>query len=1003
MKKITKRLLAGIVVCTMIFSSINLQTMASAKKSKAKLSGLSGVKFQKYSAEKPGQIDLLKTRFKKTDIPQELVEDVGIDLGAIKDIDETDSLDLYSFTTVKKDNSKTLYIFDSPVKYYDKKENKVRFIDNSLKKSNRQVHKSVTYELENSSNNVKIYVPKKNDESILVEDKDKLSLKFKPIGKNVSNVTVEEVEFLGEAEECAEYKDVFGKGYHLQYVPQNTGVKENIIIEKNLQKYSFDFMVETNGLVPKTLEGKTIDFVKKGTTEVVFNLGELFVKDSYVGGSNRNDHISFDNSYKIRRISEGKYQLTYVLDKKFLDSKSTKYPVLVDPSISPISSIKDAPVYSSKSTSNFASNAWIQLGNVGGSYGTGYGFFQTTAIKNYTYINPKKITSATLRVYEGSGTTYTSEIKAYDTDDIWSSTSITWKNRPGKDGSALDTKKISSSGFYEFKITSPVKEWLADQIGEGGYEAAYGVMLVPKNSSQKRKDFCSANYGTASKRPTIKIEYTEDTTITEDIYFLQNYNSGLYLDVNTSNDNVRQLLIDYSDRQQWQVVKKKNGYYTIANKNYGAKGYLDVEDIESNNADIWQDGSDDWIKFKIVKNNDGSGTYRIMSKVLDDIKALYTVSGSIKSGANVKFASYTGNAKSQWKFIKVADRYKKPDLAVSRIITSKANTTMANNTYAAQITNNYTKAATTTTTFEFINSSNMVVNKISVNTPAIQAGKSATVSTAWKPSAVGTYKVRVTANATNNVSENNKSNNVFTKSFTAIVGFTAIVNNYYDMAFDLRYSSCGNRVTQLQKLNNEVKKVFKDTFGLIITNNTPQRITSLSDNCKYKRGVPINSTTINSKCPGGTNHNPSCTDPMATYSDFIAKYPGNNTKVSVLWTGNALFDSEGIQSNRSFFCSNNGICLSEIYSPEDEFVEMQSCLTHELSHFLGAPDHYHEIREDGSCTGGSLCKKCNPSSNRSTTCIMCNGWQNIASKEDKSQLYCTGCYNDINKHLKDHH
>lgn len=75
MKKITKRLLAGIVVCTMIFSSINLQAMASAKKSKAKLSE-SGVKLQKYSAEKPGQIDLLKTRFKKTDIPQELVEDL---------------------------------------------------------------------------------------------------------------------------------------------------------------------------------------------------------------------------------------------------------------------------------------------------------------------------------------------------------------------------------------------------------------------------------------------------------------------------------------------------------------------------------------------------------------------------------------------------------------------------------------------------------------------------------------------------------------------------------------------------------------------------------------------------------------------------------------------------------------------------------------------------------------------------------------------------------------
>lgn len=145
--------------------------------------------------------------------------------------------------------------------------------------------------------------------------------------------------------------------------------------------------------------------------------------------------------------------MTYILDKKFLNSKSTKYPVLVVPSISPISSINDAPVYSSKATSNFASNAWIQIGDVGGSYGTGYGFFQKKAIKNYTYINPKKIKSASLRVYEGSGTTYTSKIKAFDTDDTWTSTSITWKNKPEKDGSALDTKSISSSGFYEFKIT----------------------------------------------------------------------------------------------------------------------------------------------------------------------------------------------------------------------------------------------------------------------------------------------------------------------------------------------------------------------------------------------------------------------------------------------------------------------------------------------------------------------------------------------------------------------
>lgn len=527
-------------------------------------------------------------------------------------------------------------------------------------------------------------------------------------------------------------------------------------------------------------------------------------------------------------------------------------------------------------------------------------------------------------------------------------------------------------------------------------------MLAPSNSSQKRKDICSANYGTTSKRPTIKIDYEEDTSIADDIYFIQNENSGLYLDANTSNDNVRQLNINYSDRQQWKVVQKSNGYYTIANRNYGAKGYLDADDY-NDNADVWEDGYGDWIRFKIVKNNDGTGTYRIMSKILDDIKALYTVSGSRSSGANVKFTTYSGKAQSQWRFIKVADGYRKSDLAVSKVTTSKANTTIATNTYTAQITNKYTKAVASTATFEFINSSNTILGKVNVNTPALESGESVTVSTTWKPTTVGNYQVRVTANATNNVTENNKSNNIVTKSFSVITGYKANVYNYYDHAFDVRYSSCGNRATKIQEINNQVKKIFKEVFGLVITNNTPQKITSLPDDCKLKRGLSINSTTINLKCPGGVNHSPSCTGWDSIYDDFISKYPGNNTTTSVLWTGNALYDDTGEICNRSYYWYNFGINLQEIYEPSIYFTEMPSCLTHELSHSFGAPDHYHEIRSDGSCTGGNLCKVCNPSSNRSTTCIMCSGWQDVVKKEDKSTLYCTGCYSDINNHLKDHH
>ena len=142
---------------------------------------------------------------------------------------------------------------------------------------------------------------------------------------------------------------------------------------------------------------------------------------------------------------------------------------------------------------------------------------------------------------------------------------------------------------------------------------------------------------------------------------------------------------------------------------------------------------------------------------------------------------------------------------------------------------------------------------------------------------------------------------------------------------------------------------------------------------------------------------------LEIYRDFIARYPGNDITDSVLWTGNKLYDVNGKESNRSFMWYNNGIFLQELFDTSVYFSTMPACLVHEMSHTFGAPDHYHEIREDGSCTGGSLCKVCNPSSNRSTSCIMCDGWQDVVGKEDKSVIFCQGCYNDILNHLKSHH
>ena len=79
---------------------------------------------------------------------------------------------------------------------------------------------------------------------------------------------------------------------------------------------------------------------------------------------------------------------------------------------------------------------------------------------------------------------------------------------------------------------------------------------------------------------------------------------------------------------------------------------------------------------------------------------------------------------------------------------------------------------------------------------------------------------------------------------------------------------------------------------------------------------------------------------------------------------------------------------------------------HEISHQIGAPDHYHEmITINGAevCRGGELCGTCNPSTGRPTWCVMDDGRGNDIDINNLNNIYCSGCKNDIINHLNNHH
>ena len=173
------------------------------------------------------------TDFSLSDVPEELLENANVNSEEVKDIDGVDNLDLHSFTTVNKDQSKTLHMFESPVKYYDKEENEIKFIDNDFMQSNEIISGNDSYAYENKDNAIKVYLPENSREYVTIMNQEESSLSFSPMGEKEVPVRKKTVKFLGEEEKVAEYGDAFGQGYDLQYIPQSESVKENILFNKH--------------------------------------------------------------------------------------------------------------------------------------------------------------------------------------------------------------------------------------------------------------------------------------------------------------------------------------------------------------------------------------------------------------------------------------------------------------------------------------------------------------------------------------------------------------------------------------------------------------------------------------------------------------------------------------------------------------------------------------------------------------------------------------------------
>jgi len=292
------------------------------------------------------------------------------------------------------------------------------------------------------------------------------------------------------------YRDV-AENVDIAYTVQTGALKEDIILKSKDTPSVYRFRLTANGLTIQQVDD-TISLCT-ATGEEVFSFAPLFMEDA---NGKRSEKVSLTYT----SVKNG-YELTVSADTTFLNAKNTVYPVVIDPSImvTGSSNTYDTCVDQQYPSSNYylSESLWT-----GGALGT-------NAMRTYLKFNfptdftPNQVTYAYIYLLKKDYQTPT--IKAYPVTSDWSSSSVTWNNKPDYDSTIYTPEVYNSTGnWYRLNVTNILKCWLNNAFPN------YGLVLKEPNenlSAQKTKFYSSD--APSPNKPELVIGYSVGKTLSD--------------------------------------------------------------------------------------------------------------------------------------------------------------------------------------------------------------------------------------------------------------------------------------------------------------------------------------------------------------------------------------------------------------------------------------------------------------------------------------------------------
>lgn len=481
------------------------------------------------------------------------------------------------------DGSKTLYIYDYPVKYISESgEIKDVRLDVTENPANQGAFQSI-------ENSIKVYFPKNIGEGISLNN-DAISVSLIPLLPIEIQPLIGK-PFSGKRYTANLYSDTVVYSVDdktsYEYTPTYTGYKEDIVVSEYTGQTEYKFRLLTNGLTLTELGGAY--YLTDESGKIKANIGDVIVftadeKNNCLGSLSHNEIVA-----------NNEYELIIHLDAEYLRDPRTSYPIRIDPIVevnydkSGAGGIEDVTINSAGGSSGSSGSLFVGLRNSG----VARILMRFPTLNLATIPSADCITRATVELRDLMCESEPLTVYCHPfTGNTWTESTATWANvNPNSYGSTLSSCMISYSQGqnqttthrYSFAITGVVKGWKNNNYSQGKGIIFKASSDCEAGSKYIHKTF--ASYNRTSYRPSFSMTYNSQIvqTFPDGMYYINGKYSGDYIRYTSSSVLPESgLLSSLGNTIKWQI-NKVDGKYVIRSASDKTK-YLAVSTTSSNHT-----------------------------------------------------------------------------------------------------------------------------------------------------------------------------------------------------------------------------------------------------------------------------------------------------------------------------------------------------------------------------------------------------------------------------------